>query len=104
MSDIHDEKLDAMLKSRRLESASPGLADQIILKAQRIPQNQTMTLAEWLRQVFAEFHLPRPAYVLACTLVFGLVVGFYTPLDTTPADDADPVYIQSFLYADEAIL
>lgn len=104
MSDIHDEKLEAMLKSRRLEAASADLADRIILRAQSIPQNQTITLAQWVKQVFAEFHLPRPAYVLACTLVFGLVAGLYLPLDTPPADDADPVHVQSFLYADEGML
>ena len=32
MSDKQDEKLDAMLRSRRFESASPDLAQRIILK------------------------------------------------------------------------
>jgi hypothetical protein len=100
MSDRHDEKLEEILRSRRFEPASPDLADRIILKAQSIPQNQPIRLAQWVRQLFAEFHLPKPAYVLACTLILGLVIGFYTPLDTTQ-DDADTAHVQSFLYADE---
>ena len=100
MSDAHDEKLEEMLRSRRLEPASPDLAERIVLKAQSIPQNQTIPLARWVQQLFAEFHLPKPAYVLACTLILGFVVGFYRPLDTIP-DDADNIHVQSFLYADE---
>lgn len=104
MSDRQDEKLDAMLRARRVEPASPDLAQRIILKAQSLPQNQTMPLWGWMRQLFAEFHLPRPAYVLACTLILGFVVGFNTPLNTTPADDLDADQVQGFLYADEAML
>lgn len=99
-----DQKLEAMLQSRRFEAASPDLAERIVLKAQRISQNQTTTLTEWMRQLFAEFHLPRPAYVLAGALMLGIAVGFNAPLDTTTPDDADRVYVQSFLYADEGPL
>jgi hypothetical protein len=104
MSDIHDQKLEKMLKSRRVESASPDLAERIVLKAQRIPQNPTVPLREWIRQLFADFHLPRPAYALAGTLIVGLVVGFNAPLDTKTTADADPFPVQSFLYADEGLL
>ena len=100
MRDDRDQKLDAMLQSRRVEPASPDLADRIVLKAQSIPQTRTVTLAQWVRGVFAEFHLPRPAYVLACTLIMGFLLGLYAPVDTT-TDDTDAVQIQSFLYADE---
>ena len=96
-----DRKLEAMLQSRRCEPASPDLVERIVLKARSIPQNQTITLTQWVRRLFAEFHLPRPAYVLTGALIFGLVVGLNTPLGTTTPDDADPVYVQSFLYADE---
>lgn len=103
MSDFNDEKLDEMLKSRRLEPAGPDLAQRIILKAQQTRQNQTIPLTEWMKRLFAEFHLPRPAYVIACALILGILVGLYNPLDTA-TDDADPVYLQSFLYADEEAL
>lgn len=97
-----DQKLEVMLQARRFEAASPDLVERIVLKAQRIPQNQTLT--QWVRQLFAEFHLPRPAYVLAGALMLGIAVGFNTPLNTTTPDDADRAYVQSFLYADEGPL
>jgi hypothetical protein len=103
MSDRLDDKLDAMLRSRRLEPASFDLAQRIILKARSLPQNQTIPFWQWMTQLFAEFHLPRPAYVLACTLILGFVVGFNTPLNTNTAD-LDTDQVQGFLYADEAIL
>ncbi|HEY6366661.1 MAG TPA: hypothetical protein VI585_17910 [Candidatus Binatia bacterium] len=102
MSDRQDEKLDALLRSRRIEPSSPDLAQRIILKAQRLPQNQAVSLGQWIRQLFAEFHLPRPAYVIASTLILGLIVGFNTPVDTS-RDDSESVYVQS-LYADEDVL
>jgi hypothetical protein len=101
MSDADDKKLDEMLRSRRLQPAGPDLAERIILKALQTPQNQTIPLTEWMKRLFAEFHLPRPAYVLACTLILGIIAGFNAPADTTPADDADSVRVQSFLSADE---
>ena len=45
MSDKQDEKLDAMLRARRFEPASRDLAQRIILKAQSLPQNQTLPLS-----------------------------------------------------------
>jgi hypothetical protein len=104
MSDRQDERLDAMLRSRRVEPASPDLAQRIILKAQGVPQNQTISLWRWVRDLFAEFHLPRPAYVFACTLILGFLVGFNVPLNTNGADDLDTDQVQGFLYADEAML
>ena len=104
MSDKQDEKLDAMLCARKVEPASADLVHRIILKAQSLPQNQTVPLWQWIKQLFAEFHLPRPAYVFACTLILGFVVGFNSPLNTTSGDDLDTDQVQGFLYADEAIL
>lgn len=102
MSDKQDEKLERLLRSRRMESASPDLAQRIILQARQIPQAEPMTVARWLSGLFKEFHLPKPAYVLAGALLVGTVVGVNTPLGTPTHNDA--ATIQSFLYADEAIL
>lgn len=104
MSDIYDQKLEAMLRARRVEPASPDLIKRILLKAQGMPQNQTMTLRQWVKRLFAEFHLPQPAYVLAGALIFGLVVGFTMLGQPTPEDTADTLQVQSFLYVDEDIL
>lgn len=101
MSDNHDDKLEQMLRVRRLEAASPDLAKRIILKAQAMPQNKNVPLWQWIRQVCTEFHLPKPAYVLAGALIFGVVIGFNTPPDINPAIDDN---VQNFLSADEALL
>ena len=101
MSEEQDEKLTRMLHSRRIDPASENLAARIILKAQSLPQVQNLSLWQAVRQLFAEFHLPRPAYVLAGALIFGFVVGYTAPQNTTPTDDADSLSVQSFLNADE---
>jgi hypothetical protein len=102
MSDNREEKLDNLLRSRRVEPASPDLAQRIILKAQQLPQTKTMPLWQSVRELFGEFHLPKPAYVLASALVIGMVIGFSAPQETT-ADDSS-ASIQSFLSADESLL
>lgn len=107
MSDIHDQKeqkLDAMLYARRFEPMSPDLAERIILKARQLPQNQTIPVMQWLQQLFAEFSLPQPAYVLACALILGIVVGFNTPVENRGVEEPDLMHVQSFLYADEDVL
>jgi hypothetical protein len=93
-----------MLRSRWVEPPSPDLAEKIILRAQSIPQSRAFTLAQWLGRLFAEFHLPRPAYVLASALVLGFVVGISAPSDTTTGDQPDTPSVQGFLYADEDLL
>jgi hypothetical protein len=104
MSDIHDQKLEAMLRVRRVEPVSPELAERIILKAQGMPQNRTIPLRQWVQRLFAEFHLPRPAYVLACVLMIGFVVGLTMPVPRAAEDVAETLQVQSFLYVDEDIL
>jgi hypothetical protein len=104
MNDNRDEKLDRMLRSRRFESASPDLAQRIILQARQLPQNQTLSPWQWLRELCAEFHLPKPAYVLASALIFGLVIGFSTPPDSTTSANDDSASAQSVFAADEALL
>jgi hypothetical protein len=104
MSDKQEDKLDELLRSRRIEPSSPDLAQRIILKAQGLSQNQTVSLWEWVKELFAEFHLPRPAYVFTCTLILGFVLGFNAPLSTNGPDDLDTDQTQGFLYADEAML
>jgi hypothetical protein len=107
MSNIREQKeqkLEVMLRSRQIEPVSPDLVERIVRKAQHIPQNQTVPLTQWVRGLFTEFHLPRPAYVLVSTLILGFVVGFTIPQSTKTADDADSMPVQSFLYADEDLL
>ena len=103
MATNRDEKIDEMLKARRTQAASPDLARRIVLKAQNTPQIQAFSLGRWIKQTFAELHLPKPAYVLAGTLMMGFVVGLNIP-SGGPTDNADTVQVQSFLDSDEGIL
>jgi hypothetical protein len=103
MSDNRDERLESMLRSRRHEAASPGLAGRIILTARGITQRQNVSLWQLLRDLCAEFHLPKPAYVLAGALALGIVVGFNTPWDSLGIQDSVS-NTQGFLSADEELL
>ena len=104
MSDNRDEKLETLLRSRRIEPASSDLAQRIILKAQQTPQIKTPPFWQSVRDLFGEFHLPKPAYVLASALLLGVVIGFSAPQETNLGADDGGSSIQSFLSADEALL
>jgi len=104
MSDNRDEKLETLLRSRRVAPANPDFAQRIILKARQTPQVKTPPFWQSVRDLFGEFHLPKPAYVLASALLFGIVIGFSAPQDTGPPADDSGVSVQSFLSADEALL
>ena len=62
-----------------------------------------ISLARWIKQTFAELHLPNPAYVLAGTLMMGFVLGLNFPSDTV-TDNADAVQALSFVDPDEGLL
>jgi hypothetical protein len=104
MSDQRDQKLDSMLHNRRRDAASPDLAARIILKAQTVPQIQNISLWLSLRQLFAEFHLPKPGYVLAGALVLGMVLGFNMSPDSSTIQDANYTTTQSMIAGDEGFL
>ena len=106
INDPRDEKLDRLLHTRRVEAASGDLVQRIILRAQQTPQSQSFSLWQWLRELCAEFHLPKPAYVLASALVFGLVIGFSTPNGNSinGNDSAADASVQSVFSTDEALL
>ena len=104
MSDKSDERLESMLRSRRQEAASPELAARIILTARGITQRQNVSLWQLVRDLCDEFHLPKPAYVLAGALALGIVVGFNTPGDSSGVQDSNISNAQGFLSADEELL
>jgi hypothetical protein len=104
MSEMSDEKLEQMLRARRVAPPSADLAERIILKAQATPQVQALSLGQSIRRLFAEFHLPKPAYVLAGTLIIGLVLGLSDPFAQAPIDRGGSTSAQAFLYADEDAL
>ena len=104
MSDYRDEKLESLLHDRRSEAVSPDLATRISLKAQTVPQIQNISLWLSLRQLFAEFHLPKPGYVLAGALVLGMVLGFNMSPDSSTIQDANYTTTQSMIAGDEGFL
>ena len=105
MSDDKDERLEQLLLSRRLEAASPDLAARIILQAQNLPQIQNLSLWQATRQLFAEFHLPKPGYVLASALIMGMLLGFtLTPANFFANDDYTTTTTQNYIDADEGLL
>ena len=104
MTDPRDDKLENMLRSRRVEPASPDLAQRIIFKARQLPQIRSVSLLQWMRQLCAELHLPKPAYVLASSLILGMVIGFSLPPDIPSAADDNIATVQSVFSTDEALL
>jgi len=104
MSENQDKKLETMLRSRRIEPVSHDLASRIILKAQSLPQAQNISLWNAVRQLFAEFHLPKPGYVLASALVLGIVLGFSTAPENNQSGDAGSATAQSYIAGDEGFL
>lgn len=106
INDPRDEKLDRLLNARRIEVARSDLAQRIILRAREIQQNSSSSLWQWLRELCLEFHLPKPAYVLASALVFGLVIGFSTPNGSAinSNDSQADTSVQSVFSTDEALL
>ena len=104
MSDNRDERLEQMLRSRHLEAASPDLAARIISRAESLPQLQNVSLWQALSQAFAEFHIPKPGYVLASALVLGMVLGFTLTPDNFSANDENLTTTQNYIEADEGLL
>ena len=103
MSQNDDEKIDAILRSRRTEAASPDLAARIVFKAQALPQVKNLSLWQSLGQLFADLRLPKPGYLLAAALVLGIVLGFSTAPSNNSTSDAYSASAVSFL-DDEGLL
>jgi hypothetical protein len=104
MSENQDEKLTRMLHTRRIEPASHDLAERIILQAQSLPQVQNISLWHSVRQLFAEFHLPKPGYVLAGALILGMLLGFSTAPEYGQLSDIGSTTAQSYIAGDEGLL
>lgn len=104
MSDNRHDKLDSLLRSRRVEAGSPDLARRIILKARGLPQVRNISLWQWVSQLFAEFRLPKPGYVLASALIIGMLVGFSTTPDNSSVEEGSSSTAQLYLFGDEDLL
>ncbi len=61
----------------------------------RVPQRNASSFPQWIQKLFADFHLPRPAYALGGLLALGIIVGLGNSMTekTATADDAG-AYVQ----------
>lgn len=95
---LHDEaRIEAWLA--RMHPPPPtDLMERILFAARQTPQRQIQSFGEWLRELFADCHLPSPSYALAAMLAVGLGLGMLTP---APSSETDSLLWTS---ADEEIL
>jgi hypothetical protein len=101
---IEEKKLDELLRKRRLEPVSSDLAARIISRAQQIPQVENLSFWLSLRRIFAEFSLPKPAYVLTGALLVGMAAGFSAMPDFSALHDTSSPSAQNLMFGDEALL
>lgn len=81
-----EDRLNTMLENRAYEAPRTGFADRIIAATMNMPQVQALSPFAFLKSIFAEFHLPQPAYALAIALVIGVFAGWQSPSPTATAD------------------
>jgi len=91
--------LDALLAKRHFEPAFPALSERIINAAKYSRSNVRMT--DWLKNLFADFHLPQPAYAFAAMLALGVSIGISDNGATT--EDAPGFAFETSL-SDEGIM
>lgn len=99
---LNDPALEKWLSLRHFEPASANLAERIVAAAHKRPQKAAVTLYGWLQSLFAEFALPRPAYVLASLLCLAFLAGFEGEISIP--DESSMASLQTFLYDEGDIL
>lgn len=81
---MHDERnrdnhIDQWLSMRHAPQAPDDLADRIIHRAVRTPQQSPRAFGSgWLQELAGLFIVPRPAFALAVCLVIGVGGGWMT--------------------------
>ncbi len=70
-----EDLLDAKLRMRKFESPSAFFSQRIINIAAHTPRNTQASILAQLREVFADFILPKPAYAFAIILLLGFGIG-----------------------------
>ena len=79
-----------------------GFAERIITASRRVVQRRPVSMMEWLARLFAEYHLPRPAYAFAGVLIIGMLLGILQ--SGAPDVRADSFVIRDFMYDDGVAL
>jgi hypothetical protein len=97
-----EDRFEGMLRKRRFEEPAPDLAKRI-LSASLIPESESGTgPVSFLRRVFADFDLPRPAFAvvtvsMAVLLLTGFLIGFSGSVRPTETGEEQPG-LQAFLH------
>lgn len=81
---MEKDKLELLLKERHFENPRADFAAGIARSA-RMRQRKSGFVAA-LRDVFAEFSIPYPAYAVASLLLIGASLGFSLPAATQHQD------------------
>lgn len=104
-NDDNDSELQALLQQRHYESPQPDFAARIIAGAYGLRQKSQVTLLEWLTELLADYHMPRPAFMMSSLLLTGYLLGFSGIMDMQGGmEDAgvtmeeETSYVQAFLY------
>ena len=79
-------QFEMQLRTRHMEPPSHGFSERIIQAAARTQRAVSFNLYAWLQDVFAEYMLPRPAFVFPAVLLIGMCIGV-TTLDGSSANN-----------------
>ena len=79
-----DTKLNEILLKREIPQAGTNLASRIVTAAKS--KERGSLVHQILREMSFMFLFPRPAYVAALCLVFGLVLGLQMQMETSDTD------------------
>ena len=94
-----DAKLNEVLLKREIPQASTNLASRIAMAAKSKERGSLVN--QILKEMSLMFLFPRPAYVAALCLVFGLVLGLQLQLETGDKDVFITQDLLSFADIDE---
>jgi len=86
------DELDTLLKTRHFEPAFPALAERIINASKYSRRHPIANIAQWLKNLFADFSLPQPAYALAAMLMLGVGIGLSSSEATAEDSIAQSVF------------
>ncbi|MFW0778121.1 MAG: hypothetical protein ACN2B6_10450 [Rickettsiales bacterium] len=95
-----EQKLEELMYSHTVPPVRQAFADEIISASVQITQK--LSLWKYIRRMFAEFHLPAPAYSFASLVMIGCIFGFTGSSDSYAYDTQPNVFEQ--LLEDDGVL
>lgn len=89
---VQHKKLESLLQERAFEAPDSRLENRILAAAAMVSKRRNAGFTSLWGALY-EFILPKPAYVLAATLLLGVLVGWQNNTDITNADSASSTFI-----------